>query len=244
MNIAICDDDNLEILHLSGILKQLDDTLSVTGFATGEALLAAAKEQPIDLAFLDIRLLSGENGIEVAKRLLQIRPQTRIAFTTGSNDHAVDAFHINALHYLIKPYLPEDIAEVLRRYRVSQDSQLQDSQSILTLHIGRDIHTLPQHDIIKAESNGHHTLITMLDGTVHSVRQNFSTITSLLDRNFLIIKRGVSVNMEHIVRFNSTEILLADDTKYILRRDKRRQIREIYTAFSDGRTLSEKSEKL
>ena len=35
MNIAICDDDNLEILHLTGILQQLDKDLSIEGFETG-----------------------------------------------------------------------------------------------------------------------------------------------------------------------------------------------------------------
>ena len=235
MNIAICDDDNLEILHLTGILQQLDKDLSIEGFETGEAMLAAASERAFDLAFLDIRLQNGVNGIDVAKDLLKLRPTVRIAFTTGNDDHAVDAFSINALHYLIKPYLPEDIAEVLRRYRVSQGSQ-----STLALHIGRNIHTLLQDDIIKAESNGHHTLITMRNGTEYSVRQNFSDITSLLNDNFLNIKRGVSVNMQHIIRFNSTEIHLTDNTKYLLRRDKRREIREIYTAFSAGRSQSEK----
>ncbi len=232
MKIAVCDDEKTEIVRLTGILKNIAKDVSVTGFEEGSALLQAASGEPFDLVFLDIRLPGRENGIGIARELMQISPGTKIAFVSGSDDHAIEAFGINALHYILKPYTSGDIEEVLRRFR-----QKPELGNMITIRIGRDIHTLPQNEIIKVESDRHHTMITMTDKTVHSVRKNFSDITSLLDEDFLMIKRGVAVNMRHIDRFNSIEIHLSDDTKYLLRRDKRREIRETYTRFTDKRSL-------
>ena len=85
-------------------------------FQDGKALLEAAqKGTAYDLLFCDI-YMKEENGIEVAQKLLALSPKTAVVFFTTSREHAVDAFSLEALHYLVKPVSQEDIAEVFRRF--------------------------------------------------------------------------------------------------------------------------------
>ncbi|MCR5676283.1 MAG: LytTR family DNA-binding domain-containing protein [Lachnospiraceae bacterium] len=225
MNIAVCDDNRQDVDQLCAILLSIDENMMITRFLSGTDLLAGSEQQRFDLVFLDTAP-GKEDGIAVAGKFLVRQPQAGIAFVTGDETHAVEAFRLRALHYLLKPCTAEDVAEVLRRLRRPEE-QLH----MLTLPIGRDIRTLPQRDIVKVESSGHHTMVHTVDGAVCSVRRTFHEIAELLDEDFIQIKRGVCVNMHHIVRFNSTELTLTDDTEYLIRRDRRRAIRETYTAF-------------
>ena len=77
----------------------------------GASLLDAARKQPpFDLAFLDI-YLPGESGIAIAEALQSLSPETGIAFVSTSEAHAVQAFSLHALHYLVKPVTNEGIVE-------------------------------------------------------------------------------------------------------------------------------------
>ena len=75
---------------------------------------AAKGKPPFDIVFLDI-YLPGENGVDVAGELQRVSPETGIAFVTTSEEHAVDAFSLHALHYLVKPVTTEGIVEAFRR---------------------------------------------------------------------------------------------------------------------------------
>ncbi|MCR4763418.1 MAG: LytTR family DNA-binding domain-containing protein [Lachnospiraceae bacterium] len=223
MNAAICDADSRNANALKSLLTQINPKMRIDRFESASALPVNAPSFRYDLVFIDPDC---ENGFESAKRLSEVRPETGIVFTAANDAYALQAFGIQALHYLIKPCSGRELEEVFRRHRSTQASG-----NTLTLHIGRDIYTLFQRDIVKVESNRHHTIVSMVDGITCSVRRNFSDIISLLDERFITIKRGVTVNMSHVSRFNSTELLLSDGTKYLLRRDRRKDIRETYLQF-------------
>ena len=103
MRIAVLDDDRQETEALEEALRGWDPTRSAECFADGASLLAAAKVQPpFTVAFIDI-YLPKENGVEIAKELASISPKTDIVFVTTSREHAVQAFEVGAVHYLVKP---------------------------------------------------------------------------------------------------------------------------------------------
>ena len=100
MRIAVCDDDPRELEHFEKALQGWDPTRKAEKFLDGASLLEAAKGVPdFDIAFLDI-YMPGESGVDIARALREISPETGIAFVTTSTEHAVDAFSLNALHYL------------------------------------------------------------------------------------------------------------------------------------------------
>lgn len=58
--------------------------------------------------------LSDINGLEAVKNL-RVDKDCRLVFTTASTEHAIEAFNLNAAHYLVKPFSKEQIADALKR---------------------------------------------------------------------------------------------------------------------------------
>ena len=119
MQIAICDDDCRELEAFRAALASASAKLSVSArmcaYPSGEALVQAVEggERP-DLAILDV-YMGGMSGIDAARRLREALPGLPLAFLTVSRDFAVDAFALEALHYILKPVTPEAAEGLLRR---------------------------------------------------------------------------------------------------------------------------------
>jgi len=81
--------------------------------ANGTSALAALQAQRPAIAFLDIRM-AGKDGIAVAR---QADPSTQIVFTTAYDQHAVRAFQLGAVDYILKPVTAERLEATLNRLR-------------------------------------------------------------------------------------------------------------------------------
>jgi two-component system LytT family response regulator/two-component system response regulator LytT len=110
------DDEQLARDELGYLLGQLGG-IDVIGEAGNglEALDAIARLQP-DLVLLDVQM-PGLTGFEVARRLLDGGPPAHIIFVTAFDQHAIEAFEVNAVDYLLKPVDPERLAVALQRAR-------------------------------------------------------------------------------------------------------------------------------
>lgn len=225
MRIAICDDEQQDTEMLRDDLIRMIENVVIDTFETGNTFLSSAGKQHYDLVFMDIYLRE-ENGIEIIKEMQKISPDTQVVFVTVSDNHAVDAFSVRALHYLVKPYSREELAEAIRRANTMKLSDL--PESTLTIRIGNDIYTVNQNEIVRVEANDHKTNIYMKNGSVYSIWMFFSKVEEQLDNNFLTIKRGVAVNMRHIRKWGSQDCEMTDKTHYLLSRGNRQQLKEAY----------------
>jgi two-component system LytT family response regulator len=113
MRIAIVDDERLARAELRRLLKPHGD-VTIVGEARnveeGEALL---RKEAIDLLLLDIQMPDG-TGFDLLERLDRV---PAVVMTTAYDQHALHAFEINALDYLLKPIAPERLAQALERAR-------------------------------------------------------------------------------------------------------------------------------
>lgn len=238
MNIAICDDCVSDAALLRDMLAQMAENCAIECFTAGRDLLDAARDRRFDLVFMDV-YLKGENGIDVVRELNALSPSTRAVFTTCSDAHAVEAFNVRALHYLVKPFARTDIEEALERMRTSIESRAPDST--LTVRIGNDVYTLAQMDILRVESNNHKTNIYMRNGPVYSIWVPFRRVAAQLDSFFLTISRGVAVNMHHIVKWQSANCQMTDGTVYLFSRSNRQQMKEAYYNFKQDQLIGEQT---
>ena len=109
MMIAIAVDD--EELMLRALVKAVGaspDIKEVVNFSNCENALNYVKENPIDIAFLDINM-RGMGGIALAQKILALRPNSKIVFCTGYEEYAIPAFKLHASGYLMKPISAEDV---------------------------------------------------------------------------------------------------------------------------------------
>lgn len=82
------------------------------------AIMQAIRLQP-DVVFLDVEMPK-MNGIEVAAVLRELKNPPQIIFATAYPQFAADAFRVNAIDYLLKPYEEEQISQTLNRIRVKE----------------------------------------------------------------------------------------------------------------------------
>ncbi len=225
MKLAVVDDNKRDAEALRDILTRTEENHVIDLFETGGDFLSSLPDRDYDLAFLDIYLPDG-NGVEAARRMRSLSPKTGVVFVTVSDSHAVAAFSLQAIHYLVKPFTEGDVAEALRRAREAGRSEV--PESMLTVTIGGDVYTLAQRDILRVEASDHKTNIFMQNGSVYSVYLAFGKVEAELDRHFLTINRGIAVNMRHIVKWSAQDCELGDGRRYLLNRRKRQQLKEAY----------------
>ena len=107
--IAIAVDD--EALMLGALVSAIEaspDITRVARFSDCEEALEFVKNDPADIAFLDINM-RGMGGLALAEKIIAIRPNCKIVFCTGHEEYAIPAFKLHASGYLMKPVSAEDV---------------------------------------------------------------------------------------------------------------------------------------
>jgi two-component system, LytTR family, response regulator LytT len=102
LRAVLVDDEQLARDELGYLLGQLGGVEVIGQAGNGlEALSTIDRLQP-DVVFLDVQM-PGLTGFEVARRLLEGRGASHIIFVTAYDQHAIEAFEVNAVDYLLKP---------------------------------------------------------------------------------------------------------------------------------------------
>jgi two-component system, LytTR family, response regulator LytT len=117
LKVMVVDDEQLAREELCFQLGQIGDVEVVAQAGNGlEALTAVDRHEP-DLVFLDIQM-PGLSGFEVARRLLAREDDTpALVFVTAFDQHAIEAFEVNAVDYLLKPVEAPRLEQALVRAR-------------------------------------------------------------------------------------------------------------------------------
>ena len=107
--IAIAVDD--EALMLGALVSAINESADITevaSFSDCEEALEFVKNNPADIAFLDINM-RGMGGLSLAEKIIAVRPRCKIVFCTGYEEYAIPAFKLHASGYLMKPISAEDV---------------------------------------------------------------------------------------------------------------------------------------
>lgn len=115
--IAIAvDDEKLMLYALVKAIKASPDISDVAEFTSCSKALEWISSNSPDVAFLDINM-RGMGGMELAQRILEIRPDCKIVFCTGYEKYAVEAFKLRVSGYLMKPVSPEDVQDEINHIK-------------------------------------------------------------------------------------------------------------------------------
>ena len=107
--IAIAVDD--EVLMLGALVAAIEaspDIREVARFSGCDEALEFVKDNPVDVAFLDINM-RGMGGLALAEKIISVCPDCRIVFCTGYEEYAIPAFKLHASGYLMKPVSANDV---------------------------------------------------------------------------------------------------------------------------------------
>jgi two-component system LytT family response regulator/two-component system response regulator LytT len=116
LRAVLVDDEALAREELGFLLGQLGGVEIVGEAGNGlDAVETIDRLQP-DLVFLDVQM-PGLTGFEVARRLLEAEAAAQIVFVTAFDQHAIEAFEVNAVDYLLKPVDPGRLDTAVQRAR-------------------------------------------------------------------------------------------------------------------------------
>src|SRR3954464_15054110 len=102
LKAVLVDDEQLARDELLFLLEQIGGVTIIGQAGNGvEALTTIDRLRP-DVVFLDVQM-PGLTGFEVARRMIDARASSHIIFVTAYDQHAIEAFEVNAVDYLLKP---------------------------------------------------------------------------------------------------------------------------------------------
>ncbi len=224
LRIAICDDSQKEQELLLAALRECNPSAELECFSTGEDFLRAVVDDlPFDVVFLDV-YLTDENGVDIARKLKTISSKTYVVFVTVSQDYAVDAYSLSAIHYLVKPVTKEGIAEVFRRLKKIRAPK----RNMITVMVGHESYALYLDEICYVQSVNHEKEIFLTDRRKLRVWMSMEQLEMKLNHHFLKLNRSTIVNMEQIYRMGSDACVMRDGTRLEFARRRRGEIKTAY----------------
>ena len=133
MNTVIVDDERPARDELAFLLKGLPEINVVAQGKNGLEAVALIKEHNPDLVFLDVQM-PGLDGFGVIQRLVERKlPIPQIVFATAYDQYAVQAFEVNAVDYVLKPFDKSRIAQAVQRAKKMVEANTSPVQRLETL---------------------------------------------------------------------------------------------------------------
>lgn len=223
MHIALVDDEQGCIDEISEICREFGQDhgveTQISAFSDGEGFLGSLEkcgERGYDIVFMDI-FMRGMDGVTAAKKLRRNNSACILIFLTSCGERMPEAFSCHAFEYIIKPYTPMRVRNVLRDALVL----LPDSSNYIEIYSNRRTVRVPVETIVSAVTDAHYLEIGLSDGTMLRSRM---TMTEFMERTddprFLSINKGIVVNADFVVGFEDNCCLLENGRFSIRVRDR------------------------
>jgi two-component system LytT family response regulator len=208
--------------------------------ASGPEAVAMIERLRPELVFLDIQM-PGMLGTDVLRRIAH---QPFVVFTTAYAQHAVTAFELGALDYLLKPFGAERLTTALERVRAAigepgspppldrlSEALQRGPMSRLFVRSGRAIVPVPVASVLWFEALGDYVAAHVARGR-HVLHLSLSRLESRLDpARFVRAHRTSIVNLDHVVAFRRAGrgmvAELTDGTRLPVSRQRAKELRAL-----------------
>lgn len=202
-----------------------------------EAVDLAQKFKP-DIFLVDIELDADEelNGIEVAKIIFNLNPETFFVFITGYSKYAIESFAVHPYDYILKPFNKDKILNVISSLagKVCRSKKKFNSFKKLKIKSGNEVIFIKSNDIIFIEKHKKIAYIHTKKG-IFKIAKPLKEFEQLLGPNFKRVHKSYIANLAKISRVKevsrrSYEILFEGyDKTALMSRYKYEDHRKIFT---------------
>ena len=226
LRVIVADDERPARQFLVTMLRSFEDVDIVGEAQSGNETMRLIEQTQPDLAFLDLQMPEMD-GLSIVRSLRHGRIPL-VAFVTAFDEHAVSAFEIEALDYLLKPVDRGRLRATIDRARERLERASSAEQELFDSAQGRrarqsapadrevsapagqyidrfpirkqdDIYLLPVHRIASVVSEGELMHVTTIDKERYTMNFRLKTLEAKLDpKRFLRVGRGALVNVETI----------------------------------------------
>lgn len=231
LRVAIVDDEPLARDLIRMLMRRRRDVEVVGDYASAGDALEGLQRDPADVLLLDVSMPEVD-GFELLARLDAAMTPV-VIFTTAYEEHALRAFDVSAVDYLLKPIDQGGLGRALERARarLSNRSLQHDVANLrqmvaeirpqrrverLPVRVGTRILLVPVDQLLWLEAEGNNVVLHTRAGGTHAIRATLGRLAETLDpERFVRISRSAIVNLAHVREvqpwFHGDYLVVLDD---------------------------------
>jgi DNA-binding LytR/AlgR family response regulator len=249
LRVLIADDELPARNKMSRLLQKMDDVEVVYMAENGLDALENIHTHKPDLVFLDIEM-PGMNGLEVAENI-ETEPMPAVVFATAYSEHAIKAFEVNAIDYLLKPFNEDRLRLTIEKVQENRSASSIDKNKIaeiLRSELGEELKTpfsnkipIPTRDRYKLIDYSEVICIEVEERSVRLFTKDKSYLLNhTLDTferklpmdQFFRINRSCIIGLAHIKEIviwfgNRFKIILSNEKEVISSREKSKVLKQV-----------------
>jgi len=230
MKCLVIDDERPALDELVFLLDQDPRVSAVRGCDSATEALRVLQESEVDAVFLDVQM-PGLTGLDLAQVLSRFKEPPPVVFVTAHEEHAVAAFELHAVDYVLKPVRAERLGEAVRR--VVEAAGPQPGEDVrIPVERGGVTRFVERSDITHVEAQGDYARLHTAEGS-HLVRTPLSSLAEQwAPAGFVRIHRSVLVSLAHVQELRTDggrcSVLVGGRELTVARRHTR-ELRELLT---------------
>lgn len=209
MRVLVCDDEQLARERVKRLAEDIEGVTVVAEAIDGrEAVSEAQRTQP-EVVLLDIRM-PDMDGLEAASHLLNTERPPAVIFCTAFDEHALQAFKVHAVDYLLKPINREDLAVALERagslnrvqletvkQEVGLDGETSNQRQHISARTHKGIELVPVNEIRYFQADQKYVTVRWPDGEV-LIDETLKELEDEFGDQFVRIHRNALVALDFL----------------------------------------------
>lgn len=233
MRVALCDDDNNQILHIEKILKEYrtpaGEALFIDIYDNALDLISAMKSKEYDALLLDV-IMPGFSGIDAARDIRLGNMSIPIVFLTTSPEFAVESYRVHAFDYLVKPVNTGDLYRTLNHIFALRRGEEKDA---LTVTSAKGVAVIPFEQLEFVEISNRMLYFYIVDGTKKEVGGRLSDYEDILLKrtNFLKVHRSYIINMDNMKSYDKKAFISVTGEEIPVARTMSKEVQAAYMRY-------------
>ena len=229
LRILVVDDERPALDELGWLLDRDERVGMVLTADSAAEALRVLQEQDVDAVFSDIRM-PGLTGLELAQVLRRFREPPGVVFVTAHEQHAVDAFELDVVDYLLKPVRESRLREAIRRVVDAGGALAEAEDDAIPVELGGVTRFVRRSEVRYVEAQGDYTRLHTPAGNP-LIRVPMATLEQeWADAGFVRIHRSHLVALAHVseVRTDGGRVtVVVDGEELTVSRRHTRELRDL-----------------
>jgi DNA-binding LytR/AlgR family response regulator len=229
LKVLVVDDERPALDELGWLLDRDERVGTVLTADSAAEALRVLQDQDVDAVFSDIRM-PGLTGLELAQVLRRFREPPRIVFVTAHEQHAVDAFELDVVDYLLKPVRESRLREAIRRVVDAGGAQAEPEDDAIPVELGGVTRFVRRSEVRYVEAQGDYTRLHTPAGSP-LIRVPMATLEEeWAEAGFVRIHRSHLVALAHVseVRTDGGRVtVVVDGEELTVSRRHTRELRDL-----------------
>lgn len=197
LRVLVVDDEQPAVDELTFLLTRDDRVGAVLPCDSATEALRLLQSEHVDAVFVDIAM-PGLSGLDLAKVLSRFRAPPQVVFVTAHDEHAVEAFDLNAVDYVLKPVRGDRLREAVRRIVETNGGGAPTGDDSIAVELGGVTRFVSRSEVRYAEAQGDYARLHTAEGS-HLLRVPLTALEEeWRDAGFVRIHRSLLVALAHI----------------------------------------------